>query len=158
MHRLSIAAALAATVVLALAGTADAKKRNSGFYDHQFIQYTLATLSADSPSAAKQISKGLVVYHMVDSTGNTPAVQCARLKAALPQDNSDCNVLNRIPTEPGYTGGSWNLHIFHWSAGMTPVELSSDDDIEQAAANGWGTIETTSILIRCPVNDFSLLR
>jgi hypothetical protein len=133
--------------------------RNAGFYDHQVIEYQQAAVAtAQDPEAAKQISKGLVVYHMVDSTGNVPAVQCARLTATFPNDMTSCNVLNSIPTDKGYTGGSWNLQIFHWNPGQTPVELSKDDDILAAVANGLGTLEVTNLLVRCPVANFSALR
>ena len=78
------------------------------------------------------------MYHIVGADGTTPAVQCARLLAALPNDGTSCNVLNFIPTEVGYAGGAWNLQIFHWNAGITPVELSKDDDILAAVAAGEG--------------------
>jgi hypothetical protein len=160
MHRVVLIAVLTAALVPALASSAGAagSKRNSGYYDHQIIQYTLSNIQASSPAAARQIAKGLVVYHMVDSSGQTPAVQCARLLQTLPNDATACNTLNKIPTEVGYTGGSWNLQIFHWNPGQTPVELSSDDDVLAAVAAGKGWLEHTNLLIRCPVNDFSLLR
>ena len=158
------AAALAAAAALCLSAVpAGATTQNTGhtagFYDHQIIQYEGTAQVTSSPQAAQQISQGLIVYHMVDdATGQPPPVQCARLHAALPQDASDCNVLNRIPTDAGYTGGAWNLQIFHWKAGVTPVELSQDDDILAAAAAGKGTLEATAILVRCPVIDFAALR
>jgi len=132
--------------------------RNSGFYDHQIIEYEATFGTAASPRAALQISKGEIVYHVVGADGNTPAVQCARLLAALPNDATSCNTLNFIPTEVGYTGGAWNLQIFHWKSGVTPVELSKDDDIVAAAAAGLGTIEVTSTLVRCPLVNFAALR
>jgi len=104
------------------------------------------------------ISKGNIVFHIVDASGNIPAVQLARLHAALPNDPTGGNVLNFIPTEIGYSGGAWNLQIFHWNPGVTPVELSKDDDIFAAVAAGQGTLEVTSTLVRCPVIDFSALR
>jgi hypothetical protein len=132
--------------------------RNSGFYDHQLIEYEATFATAASPQAALQISKGAIVYHVVGADGNTPPVQCARLLAALPNDATSCNTLNFIPTEVGYTGGAWNLQIFHWKAGVTPVELSKDDDIVAAAAAGLGTLEVTPTLVRCPVINFAALR
>jgi len=132
--------------------------RNSGFYDHQIIEYEATFATTASPRAALQISKGEIVYHVVGADGVTPAVQCARLLAALPNDATSCNTLNFIPTEVGYTGGAWNLQIFHWKAGVTPFELSKDDDIVAAAAEGLGTIEVTPILVRCPLVNFAALR
>lgn len=131
---------------------------NSGFYDHQIIEYQATAQVTSSPQAAQQLSKGNVVYHIVGADGTTPAVQCARLLAALPGDATSCNVLNFIPTEVGYAGGAWNLQIFHWAPGFTPVELSKDDDILAAVAAGKGTLEVTPILVRCPVIDFARLR
>ena len=138
--------------------SAPASVRNSGFYDHQFIEYEGTAEVTSSPQAAQLISKGNVVFHMVGADGITPGVQCARLLAALPNDATSCNVLNFIPTEVGYAGGAWNLQIFHWNPGVTPVELSKDDDILAAVTAGLGTLEVTSTLVRCPLINFANLR
>ena len=154
-------ATIPATIVslLALAQPASATvTANSGFYDHQVIEYQATAEVTSSPHAAQLISKGNIVFHIVDASGNTPAVQLARLKAALPNDPTGGNVLNFIPTEIGYSGGAWNLQIFHWNPGVTPVELSKDDDIFAAVAAGQGRLEVTSTLVRCPVIDFAALR
>jgi hypothetical protein len=137
---------------------APASVLNSGFYDHQFIEYEGTAEVTSSPQAAQLISQGNVVFHIVGPDGTTPKVQCTRLLAALPNDATSCNVLNFIPTEVGYAGGAWNLQIFHWNAGVTPVELSKDDDILAAAAAGQGTLEVTATLVRCPVVNFANLR
>jgi len=131
---------------------------NSGFYDHQIIEYEGTAEVTSSPQAAQLISQGNIVFHMVGPDGSTPAVQCARLVAALPNDATSCNVLNFIPTEVGYKGGAWNLQIFHWKAGVTPIELSKDDDILAAVAAGEGTLQVTSTLVRCPLVNFANLR
>lgn len=157
----SLAVACAALFLSVLPASADASivGRNAGFYDHEVIEYQQsAVATAQNPQAAKLISKGLVVYHVVDSNGNVPAVQCARLIATFPNDMTECNVLNSIPTDKGYSGGSWNLQIFHWNPGKTVTELSKDDDILAAVANGMGTLEVTNVLVRCPVVNFSPLR
>src|SRR5690242_7713491 len=83
-------------------GATPAAVENSGFYDHQIIEYTATPEVTSSPHAAQLIAKGNIVYHIVDANGNTPAVQCVRLLEALPQDHTSCNVLNFIPTEVGY--------------------------------------------------------
>lgn len=150
----SALAAVAAGIAPVSAGSV----MNSGFYDHQVIQFEATTEVTSSPQAALLISKGNVVYHIVLPDGSTPAVQCARLTTALPDVASSCNVLNSIPTEVGYQGGAWNLQIFHWAPGITPVELSKDDDILAAVAAGKGTLEVTSTLVRCPVVNFAALR
>ncbi len=131
---------------------------NSGFYDHQIIVYEATSEVTSSPQAAQLIASGNIVFHIVGPDGTTPSVQCARLLAALPNDPTGCNVLNFIPTEVGYAGGAWNLQVFHWKQGVTPSELSKDDDINAAVASGLGTLEITSILVRCPVVDFASLR
>jgi len=155
---LAIAPTVAALLALAAPASANTVTANSGFYDHQIIQYQATAQVTSSPHAAQLISKGNIVFHIVDANGNVPAVQLARLHAALPNDPTGGNVLNFIPTEVGYAGGAWNLQIFHWNPGFTPVELSKDDDIFAAVAAGEGTLEVTSTLVRCPVIDFSALR
>jgi hypothetical protein len=154
----TIPATILSLLALAQPAAASTVTANSGFYDNQVIQYQATAEVTSSPHAAQLISKGNVVYHIVDANGNVPAVQCARLLAALPNDATSCNVLNFIPTEVGYSGGAWNLQIFHWNKGVTPRELSKDDDILAAVAAGQGTLEVTSTLVRCPVIDFAALR
>ncbi len=158
VRRTLLFATTAALLAFALPAAAASAITNSGFYDHQIIEYEATAEVTSSPQAAQQLSKGNIVYHIVDANGNTPAVQCARLLAALPNVATSCNTLNFIPTEVGYTGGAWNLQIFHWNPGVTPYELSKDDDITAAAAAGLGTIEVTPILVRCPVINFANLR
>jgi hypothetical protein len=154
----SIPATIGTLLVLAQPVAAGTSVDNSGFYDHQIIEYQATAEVTSSPQAAQLISKGNVVYHIVGADGTTPAVQCARLLAALPNDATSCNVLNFIPTEVGYAGGAWNLQIFHWNPGITPVELSKDDDILAAVAARKGTLEVTATLVRCPVINFAALR
>jgi hypothetical protein len=152
-----IPAAFGSLLALAQPVAASTSLANSGFYDHQIIEYQATAEVTSSPQAAQLISQGNVVYHVVGADGQTPAVQCARLLAALPNDATSCNVLNFIPTEVGYTGGAWNLQIFHWNPGVTPVELSKDDDILAAVAAGKGTLEVTATLVRCPLINFAAL-
>ena len=157
IHNLTILAMLAlslASGTQALAGT-----RNSGYYDHQVIEYEATVVTVDSIQAAQQLAHGNVVYHIVDpATGMPPAVQCAANTAAFPNDATDCNVLNFIPTEVGYAGGAWNLQIFTWKSGVTPTALTKDDDIIAARGAGLGTLTITKILVRCPVVNFANLR
>src|SRR5260370_34794897 len=112
-------AALAAVFVLALPAGATGV-RNSGFYDHQIIEYEATFGTAASPQAALLISKGAIVYHVVGVDGVTPTVQCARLVAALPNEATSCNTLNSIPTELGYTGEARKLQTLRGNAGVTP--------------------------------------
>jgi hypothetical protein len=153
-----IPAVFGSLLALAQPAAATTSVDNSGFYDHQIIEYQATAEVTSSPQAAQLISHGNVVYHVVGPDGLTPPVQCARLLAALPNDATSCNVLNFIPTEVGYTGGAWNLQIFHWNPSVTPVELSKDDDILAAVAAGTGTLEITATLVRCPLINFAALR
>ena len=97
----SIPVAIGSLFALAQPVSASTSVDNSGFYDHQIIEYQATPEVTSSPHAAQLISHGNVVYHIVGANGTTPAVQCARLLAALPNDASSCNVLNFIPTEIG---------------------------------------------------------
>ena len=158
MRRFRIGIVLVVGMLLALAAPASASSRNSGFYDNKIIEYEATAQVTSSPQAAQQLAKGNIVFHVVDASGATPAVQCARLLSALPGEATACNVLNFIPTDVGYAGGAWNLQIFHWNAVETPSELSSDTDIAAALAAGKGTLEITNVLVRCPVVNFAALR
>ena len=157
--KLLLVASLAVTGLLAAApALAATPAANFGYYDNQPIEYQATAEVTSSPQAAHALAAGNVVYHIVDAAGNVPAVQLARAQAAFPGDAGAGNVLNFIPTETGYTGGAWNLQIFHWNPGATPTELSSDTDILAAVAAGQGTLQITSTLVRCPVINFSALR
>src|SRR5712691_9608332 len=154
----TITASIVSVLAFVQPASANAVTANSGFYDHQIIQYQATAEVTSSPHAAQLISHGNIVFHILDADGNVPTVQTARLLAALPNDPTGGNVLNFIPTEVGYSGGAWNLQIFHWNPSSTPVELSKDDDIAAAVAAGQGTLVVTSTLVRCPVIDFAALR
>ena len=154
----TIPATIVTLLALAQPVSANTVSANSGFYDHQIIEYQATAEVTSSPQAAQLISKGNIVFHIVGADGNVPAVQTARLLAALPNDPTGGNVLNFIPTEIGYSGGAWNLQIFQWKAGVTPFELSKDDDIVAAVHAGLGTLKVTSTLVRCPVINFAALR
>ena len=154
----TLPATLLTLLALAQPVSANAVTANSGFYDNQIIEYQATPEVTSAPQAAKLISKGNIVFHIVDADGNVPAVQTARLLAALPNEPTGGNVLNFIPTDVGYSGGAWNLQIFHWNRGVTLRELSKDDDIMAAVAAGMGTLEVTPILVRCPVINFAALR
>ena len=155
-------------ILLALTAPASAASpRNSGFYDNQVIEYEITKVTTESsPSVARLIAQGNIVFHIVDASGNVPAVQVARLKAAFPDgttvggmavDTNNGNVLNFVPRDPGYTGGAWNLQIVHWNAAATR-ELSSDTDIFAARKRGEVTIEVTAIVVRCPFVNFANVR
>src|SRR6266496_6774183 len=143
LKKLLLVASLALTGLLATAAPALAatSAAHFGYYDNQTIEYQATAEVTSSPHQAQALAAGNIVFHIVDATGNVPAVQLARAQAAFPNDAGAGNVLNFIPTEVGYTGGAWNLQIFHWNVGVTPTELSSDTDIRAGVAAGGGTIE-----------------
>src|SRR6266852_3078621 len=77
-------ATIPATIVslLALAQPASAEvTANSGFYDHQVIEYQATAEVTSSPQAAQLISKGNIVFHIVDTSGN---VRLCRPRACWP--------------------------------------------------------------------------
>ncbi len=98
-----------------------------------------------------------MVFHVVDPAGNTSPFQLVFPIPPTGGVHTDGNVLSAIPTEVGYTGGAWNLQIFHWNGPPTRA-LTKDDDIREAAAAGEGWIEVTALIVRCPLIDFSNLR
>lgn len=168
MKRLSLFVIALLGTLLVTAVPALAAAPNSGFYANQIIVYEATAQVTDSPQAAQQLSKGNIVFHIVDASGNVPDAQLTRLNSLGVATAG--NVLNFIPPpqelgggkpgeiELGYTGGAWNLQIFHWNSGATIGELSSDTDIFAAVAAGKGTLEVTNILVRCPVINFANLR
>jgi hypothetical protein len=162
MRRVLLMTLVTLALVAASTTTVNAGTLNSGYYDHQVIEYESSTFSANTVQAALLIAKGNVVYHIVDPNSprpdKAPLVQCAANTAAFPGDASNCNVLNFIPTEVGYEGGAWNLQIFTWNPGFTIVPLTKDDDILAAAAAGEGTLVATNTLVRCPLVNFAALR
>src|SRR2546428_14121332 len=99
--QLSVFVAVLALLVLTIPGargdTANAVT-NSGWYDHQIIQYEATAEVSSSPQAANLIAQGNIVYHIVDANGNSPAVKCSLFLVVLPQDVTTCTVLIRILT------------------------------------------------------------
>src|SRR2546426_11185021 len=145
MKKLQLPIFLAVLALLVLAvpgarGDSSAAVTHSGWYDHQIIQYKVTAEVTSSPQAANLIAKGNIVYNIVDANGDTPAVQCAPLLAALPQDATSCNVLNRIPTDHGvtnqYNGGAWKLQIFHLKKGGAPTTLNKEEENNNCSKAG----------------------
>src|SRR5712691_8240368 len=100
----TIPATILSLLAFAQSVSANTVAANSGFYDNQVIEYQATAEATSSPHAAQLISKGNIVFHIVGADGTTPSVQCTRLLTALPNDATNCNVLNFIPTEIGYSG------------------------------------------------------
>ncbi len=129
----------------------------TGWYDHQQIWYDGATVIVNAQAAAQLIKQGSVVFHIVNPDGSVPVFQTTFPIPPTGGVATDGNVLSAIPTEVGYTGGAWNLQIFHWNAPATRA-LTKDDDIHDAVTAGEGFLDGTEIVVRCPLVDFSNLR
>lgn len=130
----------------------------TGWYDHQQIWYENSGIVSDATASANLAAQGQVVYHVENPDGSTSPLQISDL--AVPATGgitASGNVLSAIPTEVGYNGGAWNLKIFVWNSPATRA-LTQDDDILAAVADGEGTLITTSIVVRCPLANFSNLR
>src|SRR5207248_3118309 len=148
VKRLLVASLLSAAVALVGSAPVSAASatRNSGFYDHQIIEYVGTAELTSSPQAAQLIAKGNIVYHVVDASGNTPTVQCARLRAALPKDATSCNVLNFIPTEQGYQGGASGVESAIALAGDATALIAPG---AAAEVRGVGSPPLADLLAKC---------
>ena len=60
------------------------------------------------------------------------------------------DVATAAPGDAGYDGGRWMVFAIAWN--VTPVRLTSDEEVLQYAANGWITIGSDPVrLFECPV-------
>jgi hypothetical protein len=64
--------------------------------------------------------------------------------------NGLLNVAEAGPGQPGFKGGRWMVLPITWH--VAPVQLTSNEQVAEYAANGWITIGTTPVkLFECPV-------
>lgn len=130
----------------------------TGWYDHKQIWYHNSGVVQDATASANLAAQGQVVYHIENPDTSTSPLQISTLPVpATGGITASGNVLSAIPTEVGYNGGAWNLKIFVWNSPATRA-LTKDDDILAAAAAGEGTLITTTIVVRCPLINFTNLR
>ena len=62
------------------------------------------------------------------------------------------NVAEAKPGDRDFNGGRWMVFPVTWAAGVTPVQLTSAEEVEAAAADGWLTIASSPAkLFECPV-------
>jgi hypothetical protein len=62
------------------------------------------------------------------------------------------NVAEAGPGQPGFKGGRWMVLPVTWAEGIEPVQLTSNEQVAEYAANGWITIGTTPVkMFECPV-------
>jgi hypothetical protein len=60
------------------------------------------------------------------------------------------NVAEAGPGQPGFRGGRWMVLPVTWNT--TPIQLTSNEQVAEYAANGWITIGTTPVReFECPV-------
>jgi hypothetical protein len=62
------------------------------------------------------------------------------------------NVAEAAPGDRDFNGGRWMVLPVTWSAGVTPVQLTSAEQVEAYAASGMLTIASAPVkLFECPV-------
>jgi hypothetical protein len=62
------------------------------------------------------------------------------------------NVAEAKPGDPDFNGGRWMVLPVTWTQGVTPVQLTSAEQVMAYAANGMLTIATSPVkLFECPV-------
>ena len=62
------------------------------------------------------------------------------------------NVAEAKPGDRDYNGGRWMVLPLSWAAGVTPVQLTSAEQVEAYAAAGMLTIASSPVkLFECPV-------
>jgi hypothetical protein len=65
------------------------------------------------------------------------------------------NIIDTVPGDPaGYTP-LWQVTKITWNPGVKARTLTSRKAVERALAKGWITIETTDIIVNCPVLGFN---
>jgi hypothetical protein len=128
MRRAISIAAVAAAVVLALAGPAGAKTgKGQLFLDGRVV--------------------GTVVNSAALPHGGTDPFFMVTNGAS-----GQLGIAGVGPGQPGYTGGDWAVHRVTFNAGVTPYLLTSDESV--AAAEDAGDVTVTrdpSADFRCPV-------
>jgi hypothetical protein len=125
----------------------------TGFADDSLVDYTLQEIS--DPMVADMM-RGLTDYplELVESLSGVPqAANLYLFMNGLEGPNPfgfQMNVIDTVPGDDGYSP-LW-LHTFvEWAQGAEPRELTSEDAILEAEAAGELTLETTELVINCPV-------
>lgn len=128
MRRGIIAAAIAAGLVLVLAGPTGAKAGKGFLYLDGQVHGTTVPPSA------------------LPNGGNDP------LFSVTNGVTGQLGIAGVGPGQPGYNGGAWAVHLVTFNAGVTPYLLTSDEAV--MAAHGAGDVTVTrdpSADFRCPV-------
>jgi hypothetical protein len=125
----------------------------TGFVDGMLVDYTLQEISDPEVTDLMRDKTGYPL-ETVESLAGVPQVATLYLfmngvKGPNPF-GFQMNVIDTIPGEDGYSP-LW-LHTFvEWAQGAEPRELTSEDAILEAEAAGELTLETTELVINCPV-------
>jgi hypothetical protein len=128
MRRAISIAAVAAAVVLVLAGPAGAKTgKGQLFLDGEVV--------------------GTVVNSAALPHGGTDPFFMVTNGAS-----GQLGIAGVGPGQPGYTGGDWAVHRVTFNAGVTPYLLTSDEAVEAAEDAGDVTVIRDSAAdFRCPI-------
>jgi len=115
------------------------------------LSLAAATVSAGGPPSLSFYVDGIryrTVGTPTDFTGTgAPASSFETIYALGP---GLVNVAEAGPGQPGFRGGRWMVVPVTWNT--TPTQLTSNEQVEEYAANGWITIGATPVKeFECPV-------
>src|SRR5262249_1344298 len=151
-HSLNQVAILAALLVIPLTANAAPSKTFplvTGFSDGQRI-FLIATDVSD-PATAAQSNVNLVprLTNLIGANATSDVYQITNF------DQPTVFTATPSPLGPNNTNASytpfWRVKLVAWQSGATPRTLRSESEILSAQAAGQVTIQTTSIVIDCPV-------
>jgi hypothetical protein len=126
----------------------------TGFVDGQLVDYTLQEISDPEVTDLMTEKTGGYPLETVESLSRVPQVANLYLfMNGIDGPNPfgfQMNIIDTVPGEPGYSP-LW-LHTFvEWKEGVEPSELTSEDEVLAAQEAGEVTLETTDLVINCPV-------
>jgi hypothetical protein len=126
----------------------------TGFVDGQLVDYTLQEISDPEVTELMTEKTGGYPLETVESLSRVPQVANLYLfMNGIRGPNPfgfQMNVIDTIPGESGYSP-LW-LHTFvKWNKGVEPRELTSEDEVLAAQEAGEVTLETSDLVINCPV-------
>ncbi|MGH2710333.1 MAG: DUF7482 domain-containing protein [Actinomycetota bacterium] len=126
----------------------------TGFVDGQLVDYTLQEISDPEVTDLMREKTGGFPLDTVESLSGVPQVANLYLfMNGIEGPNPfgyQMNVIDSVPGDPGYSP-LW-LHTFvEWSPDAEPMELTSEQEILDAQEAGEVTLETSDLVINCPV-------
>jgi len=131
-------------IVAVKASSATPSAVTFGFYDGHQDAYVSTDVSDKAEASSKGINfaPGLVGL----KASAFPAIYMVRGAGASGQ----LTVFGSQPGEDSYSP-LWDEATVSWNPGVTPVLLVRDDQIKMLASQGKLTLNTTSVLINCPI-------